>query len=822
MVKHPARYVRSIRMATAFAGTAAALLVAGVVVVGLARATLTSPAPTAWIRTTDGRFLTASTSGPQGYWPLEEVPSRVAAATIALEDRRFLQHPGVDPVGVVRALWQNLRAGHRVSGASTLAMQVARLQHPGPRTYIRKATEAVSALALTARYGREAILEHYLRIVPYGNQFHGIGLAARAYFDKPVDDLSWAEIAFLAAIPQSPSRMNPYTPQGRSRAVARGRRILDALKGRGVLGAHEFELAIHELSRIRVKPRGRRPSAAMHAVLRLERMLEDVRKGEEPLVTATLDQDLQERVADLALRALRSWRSAGAGNVAVLVVDLEGFKVRAAVGSADYFDGDSCGAIDYTRVQRFVGSTLKPFIYALALDTRTITPTSILDDILPGPGGVQNADHRFLGPLLPRFALANSRNVPAVNLVDRLGQETVYAFYETLGLHHRERPPAFYGLGLALGAMPISLEQLVRAYTALAGGGVLHDLTWYEGQAVSEPRRILSEEAARLVTLYLSDPSARLPSFPRMGAVEYPYPVALKTGTSAGYRDAWTVAWSRRYLVGVWVGRPDYGPMKRLSGFHSAAVLVHQVMDLLHPDWRDGQADRSFPPPRGFVPRRICPLSGTRASDACAPVVSEWMAPEDVPTATCRMHLRRAVDRRTGRPATSRTPLAYVELRTFLDLPPRYVTWAASSGLPVLGGERAHLANPRKPLEQRAGQLLESLASSPGMGPVPGWTKPLHVEIVFPKSGTRFLMDPELPPDLDVLTLKAGVSEPVPELLWYVDGVPFHLVPYPYTVQWQAVRGEHVFVAEVPMTHARSRPVHVILEGGDDGGVDRH
>src|SRR5262245_19791311 len=217
---------------------AALTLTAGLFAWGYWSAELVAPAPTPLLLDRHGEFL-AQVAAPDGrgygYWPVEDLPPRVVAAALSLEDRRFWSHPGVDPVAILRALWQNLASGERVSGASTLAMQVARMQDPGPRTYYRKAREAVTALFLTVRYGREAVLSQYLRLVPYGNDVHGIAYAARLYFDKPVADLSWAEIAFLAAIPQAPSRMNPLSPRQRDFAIARGHRILAALHSDEVL-----------------------------------------------------------------------------------------------------------------------------------------------------------------------------------------------------------------------------------------------------------------------------------------------------------------------------------------------------------------------------------------------------------------------------------------------------------------------------------------------------------------------------------------------------------------------------------------------------------
>src|SRR5439155_10717392 len=251
----------------------AALLTVGVLVLLAARVRLVAPAPTLLLRDAHGRFLAEvpDARDPEvGYWPLARLPPRVVAATLAVEDRRFWRHPGVDPLAVVRGVGQNLRAGRRASGASTIAMQVARLERPGPRTYPRKLIEALAALALTARYGHAAVLAHYLRIAPYGNRVRGIAYAARRYLEKPVEDLSWAETAFLAAIPQAPARMNPYREPGRTRAAERGRRILDALLAARVLGRDEYDLAVRQIAALRIPPLGRRPPEALHAVLHLE------------------------------------------------------------------------------------------------------------------------------------------------------------------------------------------------------------------------------------------------------------------------------------------------------------------------------------------------------------------------------------------------------------------------------------------------------------------------------------------------------------------------------------------------------------------------
>jgi penicillin-binding protein 1C len=593
-------------------------------------ATLIAPAPTPLLLDRHGEFLAqvASPGGEgYGYWPIEQLPPRVVAATLSLEDRRFWAHPGVDPIAIGRALWQNVASGERVSGASTLAMQVARMQDPGPRTYYRKATEAVAALFMTFRYGREAILSQYLRLVPYGNDVHGIAYAARLYFDKPVADLSWAEIAFLAAIPQAPSRMNPLSPTQRDFAIARGHRILAALRDDDVLAPPEFALAEAQLDALPPVERTVRPGNALHAILNLQDSLaadDGWRRGRGDLrVVTTIDLNVQNRIARLAARSLARWQGDGAQQVAVIVTRTSSREVLAWLGSADYFRSPS-GALDFALAERSPGSTLKPFIYALALDRGDIAADTPLVDSATDAGAVENADHGYLGRLLPRQALANSRNVPAVGLVRTIGIDETYLYLRLLGLHDEDRPARYFGLPMAIGGLPTSLAKIVRAYGALANDGVVGDLVWYRGQPTVPPRRLMSAATARLVTLFISDPMARLPSFPRMSAVEYPFPVAVKTGTSQGYRDAWTIAYSRDYLVGVWIGRPDAGAMRNVGGSSSAARLARAILLDLQGGAVD-QAALAFPAPEGRVAREICTGTGQVAGGSCEGALREWL-----------------------------------------------------------------------------------------------------------------------------------------------------------------------------------------------------
>ncbi len=602
---------------TLAAGTLAAWAAAA-----LGGAVLQTPAPTAFITDRDGAFLTQAgdetrraDGGRQveyGYWPVDPPPV-VVAATLALEDRRFWSHPGVDPAAVLRAVWQHVRGG-RGSGASTIAMQVAHMQHPRPRTLWAKAVEAGTAMALVARYGHAAVLAQYLRLAPYGESSHGIAHAARWYFDQPAADLDAAQAALLCAIPQAPGAMALH--HGRARAAARARRALAAMDLPPALRTQ----AVAELDRLLPLPAPRRP-AFLQLALRLQRAAPDgggVRR-------ATIDGAMQRWVGRMATAQLGFWRLAGAQQVAVMVVRRGTREVLASVASAGY-DSRPGGAIDYTTALRSPGSTLKPFLYALGLDRHVIAPQDVLADLPEGAAGISNADHDFLGPLLPRQALANSRNVPAANLLRRIGLNTGFGFLRALGLHALDGAADRYGLAMAIGALPTSLDRLMRAYATLAEDGVDAPLRWFRGQA-APGTQLVSVDSARLVGRFLSDPLARLPSFPRYGASEFPFAVALKTGTSQGYRDAWTLAWSKDYLVGVWVGRADAGPMSQLSGARAAARLAQSVLLRLHGAGRADLVAGELAAPDGREQAELCTGTGAQAGPGCGQRLSEWVRP---------------------------------------------------------------------------------------------------------------------------------------------------------------------------------------------------
>ncbi len=749
-----------------FVGMGGALL--ALLGMGHVRASQDSHEPTVLLEDYHGAYLGEVNIGADermGFWPVGErrcvrgavlsdcLPERVVAATLAVEDHRFDEHPGVDARSVARAIVQNTTSGHRVSGASTIAMQVARLQDPGPRTYSRKLVEAATALVITHRWGRDTVLARYLQLAPYGNNVYGIRYAARRYFGKPVNDLSWAETALLSGLPRAPGTMNPYTEGGLRRATERAEHILALLRNDDKIGEEDYQRALEELGNLHFPDKPIRPQSTLHTVLAFDGL-----KASDPVVRTTLDLDLQSDI-QWKLHDAVSWLSvAGAQQGAIVVVDRKTLAVRASVGSVGWNVDESAGAIDFANTPRYPGSTLKPFLYTTALDRGLIGPDTILDDLQRGPEGIGNADRRFLGPLLPRQALANSRNVPAVNLAGRVGINDVYDLWSDLGLHDGGAPASHYGVGLAIGGMPLTLTDLVTAYGALANDGVLRPLRRTEDQPMVDGRRIFSADHSRLVSAWLADPMARLPSFPRAGHTEYPFAASVKTGTSPDYRDSWSIGYTEDWIVGVWIGHSDWRPMKGVSGYRGAARVLHEVLLDLHQADVHGLSDHRPIGPENWTSQAICPLSGQLATPRCDGVLTEYFPP-DAALHDCTAHVR-------------------VDGRVVVDLEPRYAAWMQKVGLP---------AAPR---------------TTVGDGDV-------ALEVLSPRQGMRIIRDPEVPANQATLRLQATVEPAVDQVVWFVDGQPFAVVSHPYVARWPVQPGEHRFEVRLPYRAESSAPVRI-------------
>jgi penicillin-binding protein 1C len=570
----------------------------------------------------DGRLLRerlAPRAGRRDFTPLEGFSPYLARAVITAEDKRFRLHPGVDPLALLRAAVLNFRRGEIVSGGSTITMQLARMTmglSPGPRTYGRKLKECWLALLIERHRTKDEILESYLNLVPTGRLNTGFAAASRRYLGKDPLRLSPAEAALLAALPASPGSLDPYLRT--ERLLSRRDFVLEKMARGGFLDPSELARALNESPALNHAPP---PHLAPHFLSRLEELAEgNPPVGPGTALRTSLDLDLQTTVEKLARETVAEHRGRGLEQTAVLVMSLPDREILAWVGSGD-FHNPRDGQVDGVLAPRQPGSALKPFVYALAFDTGRLGASSMLEDApadFAGAGGVfspRNYSGGFSEKASARTALASSLNVPAVNLVRLLGSREVLAYFRELGLDTLTADHGHYGLGLALGDGEVSLLSLSLAYAALADGGILAPPRLIiDPEAPSPPpRRVMSPEAAFLVTDILNDDRARILGFGSGGVLDTPYPSAVKTGTSSNFRDNWCLGYTDKYLVAVWAGNFASRPMSRVSGVSGAGKLWRSVMDIL--------AERGTPlsprVPRGILLTAVCPVSGLPAGKNC-------------------------------------------------------------------------------------------------------------------------------------------------------------------------------------------------------------
>jgi len=513
-----------------------------------------------------------------GAWRLKtnvaDVSPRYLALLKAYEDQRFDSHFGVDFLAAARAVRQFAEAGHIVSGASTITMQVARLLEPRPKGLVTKLLQSVRAVQLELRYSKEEILGLYLTLAPFGGNLEGVRAASLAYFGKEPKSLTLAESALLVALPQSPERQRP---DRLALAAAAGRdKVLKRLEERGLIASDEAAEARHS-----VTPSWRLalPMLAPHFAEKVKR----AHRGEAQIVS-TLDGNLQRAVEAMAAREAR-FLDPGA-NVAIVAVKTDTRDVLAYEGGVNYWGAS--GYVNLAEQPRSPGSALKPLIYGMAFDDLALHPATLMQDEpqVFGDYAPQNFDRGFQGAVTARDALRMSLNVPAVAVLERVGPVRFTLALTNAGAHiafpTRDAAPS---LPMALGGLGISLHDLTMLYAGIAAKGEVLPLRETREAQTALPYRLFGPAAAYYLRDILN--GAALPDGWAMGqGLKRPRVIAFKTGTSYGYRDAWAVGFSNDYTVGVWTGRPDGAPQPGRIGRSDAAPVLLKVFDLLPPDKR--------------------------------------------------------------------------------------------------------------------------------------------------------------------------------------------------------------------------------------------
>ena len=693
------------------------------------------------------------------------LPAPLAMATMAAEDARFRSHVGVDPIAIVRAAWRNLRARRIVEGGSTITQQVAKLlliraSPSRTRGWLAKVHEAVVALRLEHRFTKDEILAMYLDLAPYGNQIAGAERASDVYFGRAPATLTIAEAAFLAALPQQPTRFNPW--RDASAAIARQRRILADLETRGWIDGATRAAAVRERLVLAARPAG---AVAPHFV---QRVLQDTAAAHPSTIETTIDATLERTVSGIISAHHRDLDDHYAHNVAVAVLDNHTGEWLAWEGSGNYFDRDHGGAIDGVLAPRQPGSALKPFTYAAAFE-RGYTPASVLADvpshfptaelgILYSP---RNYDGLYRGPLPARVALAGSENVPAVALAADIGVPAILRLLRRAGFTSLTDNSAQYGLGLTLGNAEVPLGELVAAYAMLARGGesvAPRSVRALDGapQAVTAGERLISPQTAFWITDILADNDARAYIFGRGGSLEFPFAVAAKTGTSQAYHDNWAVGYTADVTVGVWVGNFDRTPLRDSTGVTGAGPIFHDVMiaaiERVRGSLPIGDDSPIVPMPAGMRRVTLCGASGLAAGDACPTRIDEWL-PATSTVGRCTWH--HASDE-----------------GVITVWPSEYRAWAASAGL------------------LRAETPAVSRVDGSGARPIASpQAAPVALTIANPLQGATYLIDPTLRREFQTLPLR--VRGATSDVEWFVDGASVGRSTADHAIDWPLLTGTH-------------------------------
>lgn len=645
----------------------------------------------------------------------DEIPDVVKQATIAIEDKNFYKHFGIDFRGIARAAIYNItHKGKKIQGGSTLTQQFIKNALLTPkRTFSRKIKEAILAIELELIYSKDQILTMYLNEIPYGSNAYGIEAAANTFFNKKAKDLSLAEAALLASLPKAPTYYSPYGTHT-DELEERKNYVLSRMESLGYITKEQCEAAKSE--KLVFVPR-RESIQAPHFVMYVREILSE-KYGERVLesgglkVTTTLDLEKQK----IAQQVIDKWapinlKKARAKNAALVAIDPKTGQILAMVGSKDYFNSEIDGNVNVALAKRQPGSSFKPIVYATAFEDEW-APASVLFDLKTDFGGgysPDNYDGKTRGPVTIRTALANSLNIPAVKMLALVGLDKALAKARAFGITTFNRPKSEYGLSLVLGGGEVKLLELTSAYGVFANNGIKNNIVSIlkvedqrgnileEYKPPKEKKEVIAKEIAYEISSILSDNEARAPVF---GTQSYLYipgrTVAAKTGTTDAFRDAWTIGYTPSLVTGVWVGNNDNTPMSgsRGAGAMAAAPIFHDFMVKA----LENTPNEKFSRPDTISEVTVDALTGKLPIPG-APTRKDIFAPWQIPKERAFSKGTVKIDKLCGdKLATEYTPDEYIEERTYRVIHsemPDNPNWEA----PVLAWAAAHGYTEKPPTE---------------------------------------------------------------------------------------------------------------------------
>jgi len=561
------------------------------------------------------------------YTNISEITPLLQKTLIYKEDRYFYYHPGINPFAMLRAVGRNIFTGRRTSGASTITMQVVRLLEPKKRTYLNKLMESFRAVQLELHYSKDEILQLYLNLVPYGGNIEGIKAASLLYFNKAPQLLSLAEITALTIVPNRPSSLQPGTKNDALKN-ARNEWLIRFGKER-LFEKNIIQDALEEPLMVK---RLTAPKQASHLSLRLKKDFPD-----RPIINTTVKIQAQKQTEEQVKNYVNRLQSMNIHNAAVLVINNETMTVEAYVGSADFDNPYDGGQVDGIRAIRSPGSTLKPILYATALDKGFITPKTVLNDVPTNFSGYEpeNFDQNFNGQVTAEFALANSLNIPAVKILREVSTSVLIDKLKKADFQTIKKQSKDLGLSMILGGCGVTLEELTRLFAAFSNEGELKPIRYTtENPVPKKGEQLVSKEATFLLNNILTQVTR--PDLPTNFDNTYHLPkIAWKTGTSYGKRDAWSIGYNRKYTIGVWVGNFSGEGVPELSGANTATPLLFSIFNSL-----DYNSSNSwYQMPENVSLRKICAVSGDIPSSFCDHQITDYFVMGVSPYRKCQ-HLR--------------------------------------------------------------------------------------------------------------------------------------------------------------------------------------
>ncbi|MCL4264035.1 MAG: transglycosylase domain-containing protein [Anaerolineae bacterium] len=746
--------------------------------------------------------------------PLADMPLSLRQATIATEDKTFYSNPGVDFMGIARAVWTNTQSGSVVSGGSTITQQVVRnllltSEERHEITIRRKLREMALAWQVTRRAEKDDILALYLNQSYYGGMAYGVEAAARTYFGKTAADLTLAESALIAGLPQAPALYNPLVNP--DAAKSRQEVVLGLMLAQGYITQVQHDQAAREPLQYAATPY---PVLAPHFVMMVQAELDGLLSAEALVasggvtVRTTLDLDWQnqaQKIVSEQIELLNNPRNGAlphaAHNAALVAMHPQTGEVMALVGNVDYFDEKRQGAINMALMPRQPGSSLKPIVYAAGMtpdraptavslpftpatlfyDVRTVFITHEQDPYVP-----VNFSRTEHGPVLLRAALASSLNIPAVIALDRVGVAAAMRQAALMGIGTLGEPDE-YDLSFALGGGPVRLFDLTTAYAAFANGGsrvtpsLILDVTDARGHVLFQPppttpTRVLDARVAWLISDMLSDDKARILSFGPDSILNIGRTTAVKTGTTNDFHDNWTVGYTPDVVVGVWVGNADNTPMFNVTGVSGAGPIWHMFMrDVLR-----GTPDKPFPQPEGLIQVEVCSLSGLRPSADCPFRRYEWFIAGTEPQETDTFYRRVEIDKSSGLLASETTPPDQVVRQLALALPPPLHPWARAEGL--------LLVNDLLRASGAGSDTATSAVLSPSVS---------SIHLISPDPQTKYRISTAVPLAAQKLPVEAVAPTHMQAITLWLDDKPLAtLTSPPYQVWWTLTPGVHTMWAE--------------------------